>query len=336
MDDVKATEGTGELVPVAIVQHALCMATNVSADRHPAAVYLARLALRSRRTMRYALERLAGILTGGVLSAWQLDWGQLRYAHTAAVRAHLQDTCLPATANLMLSALKGVLKEAWRLGYVEAETYHRTVDFAVVKSHTLPAGRALLAGEIRALFEVCGEDPTPAGIRDAALLAVLYGLGVRRAEVVFLDLADWDAGARTLKVRRGKGRKDRMTHMPQGAVAPLLAWLEVRGPAEGALFMPVRKDGVVQLRRMTDQAVLNILVKRAKEARIERFSPHDLRRTFISDLLDAGADISAVQGLAGHANVQTTARYDRRGDAMKRKTADLLHIPYVQRPPSHD
>ncbi len=77
-------------------------------------------------------------------------------------------------------------------------------------------------------------------------------------------------------------------------------WLIWRGEEAGALFYPTRRGGKVEHRRMTDQAVLDILRQRGKEAQIASFSPHDFRRTFISNLLDRGADISTVQKLAGH------------------------------------
>ena len=82
---------------------------------------------------------------------------------------------------------------------------------------------------------------------------------------------------------------------------------------------------------MTDQTIYNMLVSRAEKAEINRFSPHDLRRSFISELLDRGADIVTVQQLAGHASVTTTAKYDRRGEETKKKAIGLLHVPYTKK-----
>lgn len=298
------------------------------ADLHPAAVYLAHLAPGSRRTMREALDTMAGILTEGRSDAETLDWAALRYQHTAAIRAELAARYAAATANKMLAALRGVLKEAWRLGLVDAESYHRAADLPPVRGTSLPRGRALLSTELKALFAACAADTGTAGRRDAALLAVLYGAGLRRAELVALDLADYNADSGALTVRSGKGNKARQVYATNGARTALAQWLKTRGADPGPLFLPIARGGRVQGRRMTDQAVLVILRKRAEEAGVKQFSPHDLRRTMIGDLLDAGADIVSVQQLAGHANVTTTARYDRRGEAAKRRAAEMLHVPF--------
>lgn len=134
-----------------------------------------------------------------------------------------------------------------------------------------------------------------------------------------------------LTIHAGKGRKDRLTYLTVGPADALRDWLALRGDAPGPLLCPVNKGGRITIRQMTAQAAMAVLQKRAKQAGVAHVSPHDLRRTLISHLLDAGADIATVQQLAGHANVQTTTRYDRRGEAAKRKAAALLHVPYYRR-----
>jgi site-specific recombinase XerD len=257
-----------------------------------------------------------------------LDWSALRYQHTAAVRSLLAELYAPATANKMLAALRGVLREAWRLGHMSAEECERACDLPAVRGTTLPRGRALSHGELRGLFEVCAADKTAAGLRDAAVLALLYGCGLRRSELVALDVDDYDPDTGAVHVRAGKGHKARVTYAASGSRSAVRPWLVARGPAPGPLFCPVSKSGKITVRRVTDQVVRKILNKRGAQAGLAVFSPHDLRRTMIGDLLDAGADISTVQRLAGHANVTTTARYDRRGEATKRKAAELLHVPF--------
>ncbi|MDQ6905382.1 MAG: tyrosine-type recombinase/integrase, partial [Chloroflexota bacterium] len=265
--------------------------TATPADRRPAAVYLTRLAPGSRRTMHGALATIADLLTDGTADLFTLPWHALRYQHTQAVRSLLAERYAPATANKHLAALRGVLKESWRLGLMEAADFQRAIDLTSVRGGTLPRGRALTPGELRALFAVCA-DGSPAGVRDAALLAVLYGCGLRRAEVVSLDMSDYLPETGALTVRHGKGDKARIVYLTGGAQAATGAWCGLRGEAVGPLFPPINKGGRITVRRMTDQAILAMLQRRAKTAEVGHFSPHDLRRTFISDLLDAGADIA--------------------------------------------
>jgi site-specific recombinase XerD len=296
--------------------------------KNPVSVYLGRLAAGSRRAMSAALDNIADTLTGGQCDMSTLDWTQIRYQHAAAVRAALAEKYAPATVNKFLSALRGVMKECWRLGYITAEDYQRAADQPAVRGTSLAPGRALSMGELATLFEGCAADKRPIGARDAALLAVLYGAGLRRAEVVGLNVSDYNRETAELRIRRGKGRKARICWAPAGCVLALDRWLQIRGDEAGPLFCPINKSGKMTVRRLVPQTVLDVLVSRARKHRVSPFSPHDLRRTFIGDLLDRGADISTVQQLAGHANVQTTARYDRRADTVRRKAVELLHVPF--------
>jgi site-specific recombinase XerD len=294
-----------------------------SPERNPVGVYLARLAPGSRRAMRQALGHLAAL--AGVAEAERFPWHLLRYPHTQAMRARVAARYAPASANKVLCALRGVLGECFRLGLMSAEERLRAADVASVRGERLPRGRALTAGELRALFHAC-DATTACGARDAALLGLLYGAGLRRAEAVSITLSDLDLATGTLRVT-GKGDKQRAVPLGASVCGALERWLRVRGSAAGRLFAPVRKGDGVALRPMSGQAVLMILRRLAARCGVARFSPHDARRTFISDLLDAGADLSTVQQLAGHAQVTTTARYDRRGEHAKRRAVGLLHVP---------
>lgn len=307
------------------------LVVTVPFDRHPAAVYLAKLSPGSRRSMRQALNVVAGMLTDGQDNAQSFKWAALRYQHTQAIRAKLAEKYAPASANKILAAMRGALREAWRLGEMDSETYNRAVDLEPIRGERLPHGRALSSGELRTLFNHCAADGGALGIRDAALLAILYGGGLRRAEVVTLNLADWNEAESSLKVI-GKGNKARLVYLSDSASEALKAWLDIRGgsnPNE-PLFLPINKSSKITIRRLTDQAIFKALATRATRANVAGFTPHDLRRSFISDLLDAGADIVTVQKLVGHSQPKTTARYDRRGEQVKKKAAAMLHVPFVK------
>jgi integrase len=159
--------------------------------------------------MRSNLDRAARII--GAYRADAVRWHAMTPAHMRALAAALGDRYSPATANATLAAIRGVLRAAWDLGLLDRETLERVTRDHNGKAHkvrgsTPPTGRHLEPGELVALFRAAATDPLPArGARDAALLAVLDGGGLRRAEAVALDLDDVDFEEEAVTVRRGKG-----------------------------------------------------------------------------------------------------------------------------------
>ena len=300
-------------------------------DQKPGLVYLSGLnTATSRRTMRAALDTIAKLLSDGQADLLTVPWHLLRFQHAQAVRAKLVERYRPATANKHLSALRGVLKASWQLGQMSAEDYHLAASVSGVRGTTLPAGRLLSQGELVALIGDCANDQTALGVRDGAIIALLYSCGLRRDEIVQLDLADFDSEAGELVIR-GKGDRERIGHVMNGAESALSDWLTIRGNEPGPMFHAIRKGGAILDSRLTTQAIYHVCKRRGERAGVAAYSPHDFRRSFVSDLLDRGADLSTVQRMAGHANITTTARYDRRPESAKRDAAALLHIPYRRR-----
>jgi integrase len=347
-------------------------------ERNPAAVYILRLGSpASRRVMRDALNLIATeilgvppqIRVGASLDATAARapgkgiaqnnvtylycaWSTLRYEHTSAIRdwfaAQTEPSgdgpvrYAPASANRMLAALRGVLKEAWRLGEMSAEDYQRAADVKGVSATSRPRGRSLSHGDLSALLGACLREPEyyetfpkrlPRDARDAALIAMLYSIGLSRFEIVALDLDDYTTETGAVRIRHGQPRKARLSFLASGAIAAMDDWLAVRGMAHGPLFTALYKGGVMTSRRLTDQAIYHILQVRQRAAHIAPFSPHDLRRTCVGDLLNAGVDMTTIRQIVGYASVETNSPYDRRGDQAKKAAADKLHVPYRERTP---
>ncbi|ADG88443.1 integrase [Thermobispora bispora] len=286
----------------------------------------------SRRTMKGCLDRIARLITGDprATGAGQ-PWERLRYEHTVRLRSLMREQgWSPAHVNKHLVALRRVLKEAWRLGLMSGEDYQRATDLPPYRHTRLPAGRHVEPEMLAAALRVCDADESPAGRRDGALLALLYSTGCRRAEVAALTLADFDPWDRSLRVR-GKGDKERFVYLTVAAAERLDRWLAVRGRADGPLFCPINKAGRLRLAHMTGQAIADIVTRRLTAAGAAKRTPHDFRRTFIGELLDAGVDLATAQALVGHASPATTARYDRRPERRRRDAVDRLTIPGPRR-----
>ena len=302
----------------------------------PASAYLNSLSPSGRRTQRAALNNLAFVFSAGRISdAERFPWQNLRYEHTSGLSAYLVDIgYAKSSVNKHLVALRRVLEEAYRLGlFADHNDYYRAAGVRSLRAETLPRGRALKMAELEALVRVCREGSVHAtqGARDAALITVLYGAAVRRQEVVDLNLADVSFEERKLRVL-GKGSKRRQVYLSQEAFKALQAWVEQRGRQMGPLFTHVSKGGRVVNRRLTPQAVYTILKRRQMQAGLTPFTPHDLRRSAITDLLAANVDVLTVSAIAGHASADTTRRYDRRAEETRKAAAEKLRSPYQEAP----
>ena len=294
----------------------------------PAAAYLASLRTApSRAGMVSALNAAAFSLCGK--RDWQaVEWSKLNAAIVKAAMAKCEGA--PATRNKLLSALKGTARAAWQLGVVSLEDFEKIRSVKGDTGARLPKGRDIRPLETQKLLGVCASDKTAAGRRDAAILAIAAATGARRAELAALRMENMrrENGLTIFRVI-GKRDKEREIYLHNGAQAALNDWLAVRGAQAGAVFNPINKGGRIENAGITTTAMHKILAKRAEQAGVENVTLHDFRRTVTGDLLDKGADIASVAGLLGHASVNTTARYDRRGQRARIAASQLVSVPYV-------
>lgn len=301
-----------------------------TANATPAAAYIASLRTDTgKRGMVSALNTIAKILNA---PNWQaVNWATLNAANVRAIMAKVEGA--PATRNKVLAAIKGTARMSRELGLITGETLSMIEAIKGDKGSRLVTGRAVDAGEVLQLVNITVKDDSPAGYRDVAIIALLRQTGMRRAELAALTISDITMSGDKATIRIiGKGNKERLAYVRNGAFKALNDWLTIRGDGNGHLFCAINKSGVLSCGKgMSTTAIHLILQKRVDEAGIEPMTAHDLRRTFAGDLLDAGQDIVTVAGLMGHSSVTTTQRYDRRGERAREAAAAFISVPYSGR-----
>ncbi|HEX2060763.1 MAG TPA: tyrosine recombinase XerC [Thermoanaerobaculia bacterium] len=257
------------------------------------------------------LESFIGFLCNDYMTMGrdQLELRRVDHLTIRSYLAHLSRRKLSrASVARHLSALRTFFKYLVREGIVEANPA-RTVATPKREKH-LPT--VLQTSDVALLLEQ--PDPsTTLGLRDKAWLELLYASGLRISELVNIDIDDLELRARLVKVH-GKGSKERIVPFGSKAEAALRAWLAVRGELahdvdEQAVFVNYRGKKITtrSVRRLFD-----VYLRRA--ALQSGVSPHTLRHSFATHLLNAGADLRGIQELLGHASLSTTQKYTHLND----------------------
>lgn len=231
-----------------------------------------------------------------------------------------------SSRNDMISMVRRVLRQCYRKGLMSALRQELLFE----ELYTVAPGRSpqrerFTREEIAALMVACATIGTAkARVRNLAILVLFRLTGMRVAELVKLQLADWNPAASTLLLRFTKNKRDHVVYLLPEAVPYLEAWLRVRGDAPGAMFTPLTGT---DLRSLDPVTVRYMLSTRAEAAGVERFGGHDFRRTFVTELLDSGHDYKLVGDLVNHVKPASTGIYDLRGEREQRRAVASLRLP---------
>jgi len=229
--------------------------------------------------------------------------------------AHLRkNNYRPRTLSRKLSSLRSFFKFLCREGILKESPAALLMSPKLDKS--LP--KFLTEDEMTALVEAPAVDNI-LGKRDRAILETLYSTGIRVSELVGMDIDDIDLIGNIIKVA-GKGRKERLVPIGNKAVGTIQDYLSHRKKKSQALFL--NKNGT----RLSTRAVCNITYKYIKVASADKkISPHVLRHSFATHLLDRGADLRSIQELLGHVSLSTTQIYTHVSTERLKKVYDQAH-----------
>ncbi|WP_181318331.1 tyrosine-type recombinase/integrase [Photobacterium kishitanii] len=272
----------------------------------------------SRTTMASLLNCTAKILN--YKSIYDCPWEKLTKEIVEHVVRELRKKELaPQTINLYLNAIKQTVDHALDQDLMDIAVALRIKKIKRERGSRISKGREVKPDEIRKVLSTCkSENITSKDIRDAAMLCITRGCGLRRAELTNLKNDSLNHSTRILRVI-GKGNKERTIKVPAQLFPIIKRWIDYKSNYNWKkeetewMFCRIHKHGQLQPDKLTGKGVQHIFSKRVETANIEKFAPHDLRRTFCTSLLSSGnASLNDVQLLMGHADMRTTQRYDMR------------------------
>ncbi len=248
---------------------------------NPMMHYLNALSPGSHKSTRYKLDKVAKYLSRNRDDAYTYPWATLDKNSTVTIQSWLLRMYQPITINHFLVAVRGVLKQSWRLGLINEEQYHivRQGLDNTLKGKPVRRRRTILAyNDITRLFDFCASYHIRSARRNTVVLALLYGANISPTEVVALQIEHYDP--RRSRINIVESDTPRTIRLNPDAQAILQAWLLHRGPGAGPLLCPVLKNDEVQIHRpLSYQSLTNICARLAKDARITIFKPKDLNAT---------------------------------------------------------
>lgn len=225
-----------------------------------------------------------------------------------------------STINTTLAVIKSAAMHAWQLGYIPHEEYTKIKLIKKLRGKKALSGRMLSVEEITDLQHKLEKINYRLAVRDLTMFMLSVGLGLRRVEVVRLNVADFDFNDSTVLVR-GKGDSQRVMPLTPSTEHAVKRWLTYAdADLDSPLFCNYRGE------RLGVLAVHRAFARIIDKTGCAEFKAHDLRRTFASTLLSCGVDVFAVQLLLGHARAETTQKYDRRNEKIKAAAVNML--PY--------
>lgn len=296
---------------------------NKTIYKNPAKTYILSLdsEVNSKNTA-LALNRLCKRLSNKACYE-AFDWSKLNYTSLISLKADLQnDNYSAGSINTYLALFKGVSVNAWRQKIISTDDYLHIQDIKRVKNQRIVSGRSLSASEIKILIKHCTNQQTNAGKRNAALIALAYGAGLRVHELISVTTDNYFSDHVRIV---GKGNKERKNPLPSFVSKIVDQWLTSRKKFDCEhLFLRIHRGDHIKNNKLSKQSIGMIFSKILTQAKTEHFTPHDLRRSFATNLLDAEVDLFTVQNLMGHANSDTTKLYDLRGDKVKARAVELL------------